>query len=206
MMLRFFNMIFGFHGIPCVEEPLVRTVLLPLVNISSLIHSSCHNSSRPPLDKLLQILHGCHAQHKSSVLVGNDGKLLLPRATLGLTAAEEVLELLKGGVHGDDSIGAAAALEAGHGGGELVLRGDLAGLEEGVQVGDGDVAEEGAGLGVDDGEVGVFALIGGDEGEGDCVGGVEGEGGGRVEVLDGGLRERVYVRFCRRRAAARGKK
>jgi hypothetical protein len=54
-------------------------------------------------------------------------------------------------------------------------------------VGDGDVAEEGARVGVDDGQVGVVALKGRDEGERDGVRGVEGESGGRVEVLDGGL-------------------
>lgn len=54
-------------------------------------------------------------------------------------------------------------------------------------MGDGDVAEEGAGFGVDDCEVCVFALKGGEHCDVDCVGGVEGEGGGRVEVFDGGL-------------------
>jgi len=54
-------------------------------------------------------------------------------------------------------------------------------------VGDGDVAEEGAGGGGDDGEVGVFAFEGGDEGVRDGIGGDYGEGGGGVEVLDCGL-------------------
>jgi hypothetical protein len=58
-------------------------------------------------------------------------------------------------------------------------------------VGDGDVAEEGAGFGVDDGEVCVFALKGGEHGDADCVGGVEGEGGGGVEVFDGGLKGEI---------------
>lgn len=53
---------------------------------------------------------------------------------------------------------------------------------------DGNVAEEGARLGRDDGEVRVVALKGGEEGERDGVGGVEGEGRGGVEVFDGGLR------------------
>lgn len=155
--------------------------------------------SRPPLDKLLQILHRRNAQHEPPILVRDDRKLLLPLA-LGLVAAEEGLELLEGRLHGDDAIGAALALEARHGGGEGVLGLDATGLEEGLQVRDGDVAEEGAGLGVDDGEVGVFALEGGEEGEGDCVGGVEGEGGGGVEVLYCGLFEWVVslgdLRFC----------
>lgn len=51
----------------------------------------------------------------------------------------------------------------------------------------GDVAEKRAGVGRDDCEVGVVALKGGKEGVGDGVGGVEGEGGGRIEVFDGGL-------------------
>lgn len=37
----------------------------------------------------------------------------------------------------------------------------------------GEVAEEGTGVWVDDGEVGVVAFEGGEEGEGDGVGGVE---------------------------------
>lgn len=52
---------------------------------------------------------------------------------------------------------------------------------------DGDVAEERARLAVDDSQVCVVALEGGEESEGDGVGGVEGEGGGRVEVFNGGL-------------------
>lgn len=54
-------------------------------------------------------------------------------------------------------------------------------------MGDGEVAQKGAGVAVDDGQVRVVALEGREEGEGDGVGGVEGEGGRRVEVLDGGL-------------------
>lgn len=54
-------------------------------------------------------------------------------------------------------------------------------------MGDGDVAEQGAGFGVDNGEVCVFALKGGEHCDVDCVGGVEGEGGGGVEIFDGGL-------------------
>lgn len=53
---------------------------------------------------------------------------------------------------------------------------------------DGEVTEQGAVLGVDDGEVCVVTLEGGEEGEGDGVGGVEGEGSRGVKVFYGGLR------------------
>ncbi|OAQ81586.1 hypothetical protein VFPBJ_04170 [Purpureocillium lilacinum] len=149
-------------------------------------HRDRSHSGRSPLDKLVQVLHRCDAEHEAPILVGDDGKLLLPLAA-GDAAAEEVLEVLEGRVHGDDAVGAAAALEARHGGAEGVVGLDAAGVEERLQVRDGDVAEEGARLRVDDGEVRVVALKGGEEGEGNGVGGVEGEGGGGVEVLDGGL-------------------
>lgn len=52
---------------------------------------------------------------------------------------------------------------------------------------DGDVAQQGAGVGVDNGQVCVITLECGEEGEGDCVGGVDGEGSRRVEIFYGGL-------------------
>lgn len=52
---------------------------------------------------------------------------------------------------------------------------------------DGDVAEEGARVGGDDGQVRVLALKGAEEGDGDGVGGIEGESGGRVDVFYCGL-------------------
>lgn len=55
---------------------------------------------------------------------------------------------------------------------------------------DGYVAEERTCVGRNDGEVGVVALEGGEQGNGDAVGGVEGESGGRIEVFNGGLRGR----------------
>lgn len=60
-------------------------------------------------------------------------------------------------------------------------------------MGDGDVAEEGAGGGGDDCKVGVVAFEGGEEGEGDGVGGVEGQGGWGVEVFDGSLGVNVSI-------------
>lgn len=57
-------------------------------------------------------------------------------------------------------------------------------------MGDGDVADEGARVGGDDGQVRVVALKGGEERDGDGVGGVERQGGGRVEILDSGLESR----------------
>lgn len=157
-------------------------------------YSSPH-SSRPPLGKLLQVLDCGDTKDKPPLLVGDDGKLLLPGGTLGLAAAEEVLKILEGRLHGNDTVGAAAALEACHGGGELVLGLDLAAVEQRLQMRDGEVSQQGAGIGVDDGQVSVVTLERREEGEGDGVGGVEGEGGGRVEVLDGGLGGEVLARY-----------
>lgn len=56
-------------------------------------HSS-PSSSRPPLGKLLQVLDGGDAKDKPPLLVGDDGKLLLPGGTIRLAAAEEVLKVL----------------------------------------------------------------------------------------------------------------
>jgi hypothetical protein len=52
---------------------------------------------------------------------------------------------------------------------------------------DGEVAEEGAGVWVDDGEVGVVAFECGEESERDGVGRVERESCWRVEVFNCGL-------------------
>ena len=140
----------------------------------------------PPLHKLLQIPHRSHAQHKPSLIVRNHRKLVLPRAFC-LAASEKGLQLLQRRLHRDDPVRAALALEPRHCTRELVLGLDLAAVEQGLQVRDGDVAQEGAGVGGDDCEVRVVALEGGEEGERDSVGGVEGEGRGRVEVFNGGL-------------------
>lgn len=161
------------------------TCQLPHFSFPLALSLSEPHLGRPPLDELLQVRPGGDAEDEAAVLVGDDGKVLLLAGGLG--ALEEGLELLQGRVHGDDAVAAAPALEAVHGGAKRVGGGDAAGVEEGLQLGDGDVAEEGAGLGVYDGEVGVVALEGEGEGEGDGVGGVEGEGGGGLEVLDGGL-------------------
>lgn len=139
-----------------------------------------------PLHKLLEILHRRDTEDEAPLRIGDDGKLLLPGA-IGGAAAEEGLEVLEGRLHGDDAVGAALALEACHGGRELVVGLDLAAVEERLQVGDGEVAEQGARLAVDNGQVRVVALKGGEKGERDGVGGVEREGCGRVEVFDGGL-------------------
>lgn len=120
--------------------------------------------------------------------VRNDGKFLLP-GPIGSAAAEEGLKLLEGRLHGDDTVGAALALKASHCRGELVLGLYLAAVEKGLQMRDGEVAQESAGLRIDDSEVCVVALEGGQEGERDGVGGVERERGRRVEVFDSGLNE-----------------
>lgn len=65
-------------------------------------------------------------------------------------------------------------------------------MEERLEVRGGDVAEEGFGGGIEDGEVGVVAFVGGGEGGGDGGEGGGGEGGWRVEVFDCGLRVEVF--------------
>lgn len=139
--------------------------------------------SRSPLDKLLEVGDRSHAENKPPARIRDDGEVLRPPLALALGAAEKGLELLEGRLHGDDGVLAPLALEPRHGGAQGVGGVGGARVEEGLQAGDGGVAEEGAGVGVDDGEVGVVALEGGEEGEGDGVRGVEGEGGRGVEVL-----------------------
>lgn len=138
------------------------------------------SSRRPPLDKLLQVLHRRDAQHEPPLLVRDDGEVALP--TLHAVALKERLELLQGRLHRNDAVLAALALEADHGLGQGILGRHLAGVEEGLQVRDGEVTDEGA-VGVDDGQVGVVTLEGGEEREGDGVVRGQGEGSGRVEVF-----------------------
>lgn len=140
---------------------------------------------RPPLDELLQVAPRGHAQHEAPVLVRDDGELLPLPARGG--ALEEGLELLQRRVHGDDLVLGAPPLEPRHGAADLVARPHLAGVEERLQVRDGDVAQEAAGVGVDDGQVRVVPLEGGLEGEGDGVRGRQGEGGWGLEVFYCGL-------------------
>lgn len=74
-------------------------------------------------------------------------------------------------------------VEALHGGRDGVGFLDDPLLEECLEAGDVQVAEEGAPAGGDDGQVGVVALVGGEKSGGDEVVGGDGEGGGRVEVF-----------------------
>lgn len=140
------------------------------------------DSSRPPLDKLLQVFYRRNTEHEPTPVVRDDGKVLLlsPRRRAG----EEGLELLERGVHGDDAVLCAAATEADHGGPDLVLGLDLTGLEQGLQLRDRDVAEQRARVAVDDGKVRVVALKGREQRERDGVRGGQGQGRGRVEVFD----------------------
>ena len=48
--------------------------------------------SRPPLDKLLEISYRGYPEDEPSVLVGDDGKFLLP-LTLRLAATEKLFKL-----------------------------------------------------------------------------------------------------------------
>lgn len=140
---------------------------------------------RPPLDKLLEVAPRGDAQDEPPVVVGDDGELLLLPARLG--ALEEGLELLERGVHADDLVLPAPALEPRHGGADGVLGGHLAAVQLRLQGRDRHVAQQAAGLAVDDRQVRVVALEGGLEGEGDGVRGREGEGCGGLEVFYCGL-------------------
>lgn len=107
-------------------------------------------------------------------------------ASFNAVALEKCLELLEGSLHRDDAVCAPFPLEPDHGVGQGVGGGDLAGVEKGLEVRNGKVADEGA-VGVNDGEVSVVALEGGEEGDGDGVLGGKGEGCGGVNVFYGGL-------------------
>lgn len=133
------------------------------------------------------------AQDEPSVLVCDDCKLLRPFSLGGLllaAAAEEDLELLERRLHRDDLVLAALALEPGHGGGERVVGLDFTGVQLLLEMRDGDVAEQSASLGVDDGQMCVVSFKGGEEGDGDGIGRVDGEGGRGVDVFNGGLGSR----------------
>lgn len=148
--------------------------------------SSRHRSlSRSPLNELLQIASRCHAQHKPSVFVRDDREFLA--LATGGSALEERLEFLERRVHCDDLVLLALTLEAVHGGADGVLGLDATGVEERLELGDGEVAEQTAGLGIDDGEVGVVALESSGERKGDWVRGGEGEGGWGLKVFYCGL-------------------
>lgn len=96
----------------CCRPPydLYSSKLIPLIpkrKVDDLLGS--------PLHKLLEILHCRNAQDKPPLLIRNDGKFLLPRS-FGHTSAVKVFEFFEGGLHGNDLVGAALALETCHGG------------------------------------------------------------------------------------------
>ena len=125
---------------------------------------------RPPPHKLAQILPGRNPQNKPSRRIRHNRKLLLliPRRF----ALEESLELLERRLHGDERVLAALAAEAHHGLLDAVALGDGFAGELRFDRRRGDVAEQGFGGGVEDGEVRVVALEGGEEGLAEGGGGV----------------------------------
>lgn len=172
-------------GLCCITRTSPIIIITTVLRRRSPQREDASGLRRPPLDKLLQVAPGGDAQDEPPVVVGDDGELLL--LALGLRALEEGLELLERRVHRDDPVLPAPALEPRHGGADGVLRGDLAAVQLGLQVRDRHVAQQAAGLAVDDRQVRVVALEGGLEGEGDGVRGREGEGCGRLEVFYCGL-------------------
>lgn len=148
-----------------------------------------------PLDKLLKILHCGYTQHKSSVGVSDNSKLLRPVAVRGrllfAASTKEDLEFLERRLHGDDLVCAALALESRHCGRQGIRRLDLAGIQLLLQERNGQVAQKRPCIAVDDRQVCVIALKGGEEGDGDGVGRVNREGGWRVDIFNSSLGEAV---------------
>ena len=125
---------------------------------------------RPPPNKLPQILPRRNPQHKPPRGIRHHRKLLLLIARR--LALEESLQLLQRRLHGDQRVLAAFAAEAHHRLLDAVVLGDGFAGELGFDAGRGDVAEERFGGGVEDGEVRVVALEGGEEGLAEGGGGV----------------------------------
>lgn len=69
----------------------------------------------------------------------------------------------------------------------MILGLGTTGVEQALQLGNGNVAEQGPRFAVDNGEVRIVALESKSEGEGDGIGGGEGECGGGLEVFYCGL-------------------
>lgn len=120
------------------------------------------NLRRPPPNKFPQILPRRNPQHKPPSRIRHNRKLLLLIA--GSLALKERLEFFKRRLHSNESVLAALAAEAHHGFLDAVILGDGFAGELGFDGGRGDVAEQGFGVGVEDGEVRVVALEGGEEG------------------------------------------
>ena len=126
---------------------------------------------RPPPNKLPQILPRRNAQHEPPRRIRHHGEILLLPAARRF-ALEESLQLLERRLHGDERILAALTAEAHHGLLDAVALGDGFAGELRFDRRRGDVAEQGFGGGVEDGEVRVVALEGGEEGLAEGRGGV----------------------------------
>jgi len=113
---------------------------------------------RSPPDKFLQILSRSHAQNKPSRRIRYDGKILWLASVIG--AGEEGLKLLEWGVHGDEFVPPALALEAHHGLLNWVGVGELARVQLGAQPRDREVTQQRFGVRIQDGEMGIVAFVG----------------------------------------------
>lgn len=149
-------------------------------------------SSRPPPNKLPQILPRRNAQHKPPRRIRHDRETLLLPA-VRRAALEKRLQLLQRRLHRDQRVPPPLAPELDHRGLDAVGLGDRARRQLRFDRGRRDVAQQGFGARVHDGQVRVVALEGGEERLAERGAGVRGEGGARVEVFDYGLGRGVRI-------------
>lgn len=126
---------------------------------------------RSALHEFLQVRLGRNSEHELPRHICNHCKLLLfALVTVGSRLAlEELLQLLQRRFHCDHLVDAAFSIESLHRRGNGVCLLDSAVVNELLQAGNAQVAEERSTGGGDDGEVGVVALVGGHEGRRDGV-------------------------------------
>ena len=132
----------------------------------------------------------CHTKDKLPGSIGDDSKVLflsLVSRKIGLTAVEEGFEFLKGSVHGYDVVDAASAGKGLHGFIDGIrIKNSVVG-KQGLQARNVEIAEQGAGLRVDDGKMGVVVGECCEKGLVDGRGGCYGQSSRWIKVLNGGL-------------------
>nr|POF20033.1 hypothetical protein CFP56_52282 [Quercus suber] len=137
-----------------------------------------------PQSKLLQIRPRRDAQHKPARGIRHDREVLL---CAGTVTGKERLELLQRRLHRDEAVGARTPAEARHGLLDGIRVAHRARVEQAPQRRGRDVAQQRLVGRREHGQMRVVALKGREQRVRDGRVGGGGEGGGRVEVFDGGL-------------------
>ena len=111
----------------------------------------------PSLDELLEVFSRRYAQHESSCRISDNSEVLLLSTT---DALEEFLQLCERGVHRDQAVPCALALEPRHRLLYMIALDDLLRLEQLSKSRHTEVAKQFLVFGMDDSEVGVISLEG----------------------------------------------